>query len=52
MSFDDLEDYISFLSKNNDLLEIEENVDPYLELTYILDREQYNGRNKTILLQM
>ncbi|EQD68957.1 3-octaprenyl-4-hydroxybenzoate carboxy-lyase [mine drainage metagenome] len=49
MSFDDLEDYISFLSKNNDLLEIEENVDPYLELTYILDREQYNGRNKTIL---
>jgi len=51
MTFDDLQDYISFLKKNNDLISVEEVVDPYLELTYIMDREEYSGRNKAILFQ-
>lgn len=51
MTFDDLQDYISFLKKNNDLISVEEVVDPYLELTYIMDREEYSGRNKSILFQ-
>ena len=51
MAFDDLQEYISFLRKNDDLISIEEVVDPYLELTYIMDREEYSGRNKSILFQ-
>ncbi|MHB1440560.1 MAG: menaquinone biosynthesis decarboxylase [Cuniculiplasma sp.] len=49
MTFEDLPDFINNRRKNDDLLEIEDEIDPYLELTWFLNEEERVGRGKTIL---
>ncbi|MEM4056740.1 MAG: menaquinone biosynthesis decarboxylase [Thermoplasmatales archaeon] len=51
MSFDDLSDYISYLVSKNDMITIEDEVDPDLELTYMLSEEERIGRGRTILFK-
>jgi len=49
MLFEDLQDYISFLKNKNDMLRIDEPIDPDLELTYTLSEEERHGSGRTIL---
>ena len=49
MTFDDLNDFIKYQEGNNDIIKINEEVDPDLELTYILSEEERIGKKKTIL---
>ncbi len=51
MVFEDLQDYISFLAKKNDVLRIEEPVDHDLELTYILSEEERIGKGRMIVFE-
>ncbi|MEM0141360.1 MAG: menaquinone biosynthesis decarboxylase [Thermoplasmatales archaeon] len=51
MSFDDLSDYISYLVSKNDMITIEDEVDPDLELSYMLSEEERIGRGRTILFK-
>lgn len=43
MAFKNLRDFLNFLDKKNELLYIKEEVDPYLEMTEILDRIVKSG---------
>ncbi|MHB8396968.1 MAG: menaquinone biosynthesis decarboxylase [Thermoplasmataceae archaeon] len=49
MVFDDLHQYLDFLSKKKDLLVIDDSVDPEIELTYILSEEQRIGKGRAVL---
>ncbi len=49
MAFDDLKDYLNFQEKNNNLIHIKDEVDPDLELTYILSEEERIGKKRTII---
>ncbi|MEM0139624.1 MAG: menaquinone biosynthesis decarboxylase [Ferroplasma sp.] len=49
MVFDDLNEYIKFQENNNDLVHIHEEVDPDLELTYILSEEERIGKKRTMV---
>ena len=46
MTFDSLQDYLKYLSKNNDLVLINDEVDPELELTHILSEEERIGKGR------
>ncbi|MGC8609049.1 MAG: menaquinone biosynthesis decarboxylase [Thermoplasmata archaeon] len=48
MLFDDLHEYIDYLQKKNDLLTISDEVDPDLELTYLLSEEERAGRGRSM----
>ncbi|MCY0852156.1 menaquinone biosynthesis decarboxylase [Thermoplasma acidophilum] len=48
MLFDDLHEYLDFLARKNDLITVNDQVDPDLELTYILSEEERIGRGRTI----
>ncbi len=50
-SFDDLHQYINYLKKRNDLVIVDKQVDPDLELTEILSEEQKIGKRKAILFK-
>ena len=49
MTFDDLNEFIKYQENNNDLVRINEEVDPELELTYILSEEERIGKKRTML---
>ncbi|MCL4332595.1 MAG: menaquinone biosynthesis decarboxylase [Candidatus Thermoplasmatota archaeon] len=49
MPFDDLHEYLDYLSKKKDLVQIDDSVDPELELTYILSEEQRIGKGRAVL---
>ncbi|MCL4328891.1 MAG: menaquinone biosynthesis decarboxylase [Candidatus Thermoplasmatota archaeon] len=49
MPFEDLHDYLDFLTKKKDLLVIDDPVDPEIELTYVLSEEQKLGKGRTVL---
>lgn len=49
MVFEDLRSYIEFLEKKNDLVRIEESINPDLELTYLLSEEERIGRGRTMI---
>ena len=49
MSFEDLHDYLAFLSSKNDLVKIDDTVDPDLELAYILSEEERVGKGRAIM---
>ncbi|BAB59552.1 hypothetical protein [Thermoplasma volcanium GSS1] len=51
MTFEDLHEYLDYLAKKNDLVTITEEVDPNLDLTYILSEEERMGRGRTILFK-
>ncbi|MGC8505613.1 MAG: menaquinone biosynthesis decarboxylase [Thermoplasmata archaeon] len=51
MLFDDLHDYIEYLSKKNDLVVIEDEVNPDLELTHILSEEERIGKGRTLFFK-
>ncbi len=51
MVFSDLRDYLKFQEKNNDLVHVTDEVDPDLELTYILSEEERIGKKRTMLLR-
>ena len=43
MAFDDLRDWIALLKREGELVEVEAEVDPYLEVTEIVDRTVKSG---------
>ena len=49
MTFEDLNEFIKYQENNNDLVRINEEVDPELELTYILSEEERIGKKRTML---
>ncbi len=49
MTFDSLQDYLKYLSKNNDLVLINDEVDPELELTHILSEEERIGKGRSLM---
>ena len=51
MVFSDLRDYLKFQEKNNDLVHVTDEVDPDLELTYILSEEERIGKKRTMLFE-
>lgn len=51
MPFDDLHSYIQHLTKVNEVRTITQEVDPDLELTYILSEEQRIGSSKTLFFE-
>ena len=51
MTFEDLHEYIEYLSKKNDLVVVNEQVDPDLELTHILSEEQRIGKSRSIFFR-
>lgn len=51
MSFEDLPDYLNKMKSQEKFIEVEEEVDPDLELTYILSRELESGHRRTMLFK-
>jgi 4-hydroxy-3-polyprenylbenzoate decarboxylase len=49
MAFEDLGDFIQAKRKDKDLIEINDEVDPYLELTWILSEEERVGNGRTMI---
>lgn len=49
MVFEDLHDYVEYLDRKKDLLRIEEEVSPDLELTYFLSEEERVGKSRAML---
>ena len=49
MTFDDLKEFIKYQENNGDLVKINDEVDPELELTYILSEEERIGKKRTML---
>ena len=49
MIFEDLREYLDYLRKTGNLKEMNEEVDPDLELTYILSEEERVGKSNAIL---
>ena len=49
MTFDDLKEFIKYQESNGDLVRVNEEVDPELELTYILSEEERIGKKRTML---
>lgn len=51
MVFDDLHSYLEFLDKKSDLVKIDQEVNPDLELTYLLSEEERIGKGRTMLFE-
>ncbi len=51
MTYEDLPDFISDRKKKGDFIQIDDEVDPYLELTWILNEEEREGKGRTILFK-
>ena len=49
MIFEDLREYLDYLRKTGNLKEMDQEVDPNLELTYILSEEERVGKSSAIL---
>ncbi len=49
MVFEDLRDYLNFLEKSRELIHVKEEVDPDLELTYILSEEERIGKKRAMV---
>ncbi len=49
MVFEDLRDYLNFLEKSRELIHVKEEVDPNLELTYILSEEERIGKKRAMV---
>jgi len=52
MSYKSLSDFIKALESENELIRINEYVNPYLEMTDIVDRISKSGGGKAILLRI
>ncbi len=48
MLFNDLHEYLDYLSKKNDLVTVSDEVDPDLELTYLLSEEERAGKGRAM----
>ncbi len=51
MSFEDLHEYVEYLSKKNDLIIVNDEVNPDLELTQILSEEERVGKGRAIFFK-
>ncbi len=49
MVFEDLHEYIDYLERKKDLIRVEEEVDPDLEMTYLMSEEERIGKSRGML---
>ncbi|MGP6240302.1 menaquinone biosynthesis decarboxylase [Cuniculiplasma sp. SKW4] len=51
MAYEDIEEFIEDRKKKGDLIEVEDEIDTYLELTWLLSEEEREGRGRTFLFK-